>query len=136
MSTSYEYGLQGAPKTDTIPESQIIEATKVATAPITINKSYTPPAATGALAPKVFHVHYKKGCPYTERLIVAFLKVPEKSITLHMFPSDFARTREQLERYLSRLSNGRPMLITYPRVFYEGHLVGGSDDAARVFSQI
>jgi glutaredoxin len=78
---------------------------------------------------RVIHVHYKRGCPYTRKMLELMLQLPY-SVEYQMVPYDLPGVREILSKYL------RKDVFTYPQVFVRGESIGGATEAAEVLPRL
>lgn len=76
----------------------------------------------GDTCPRVVHVHYKRGCPYTRKVLELMQTLPY-SVEYRMFPNDLPRMRELLGRYLGK------SFFTFPQIFVRGKSIGGATEA-------
>lgn len=72
---------------------------------------------------KVIHVHYKRGCPYTLKMLELMKSLPY-SVEYHMIPNDLPGVRAILGRYLKQ------QFFTFPQIFVKGESIGGATEAA------
>ncbi len=101
----------------------VLQKTLTTQKPITITKTLPDGRK------RVVHVHYKRGCPYTRKMLELMLELPF-SLEYRMIPYDLPGVRKILSDYLQK------DVFTYPQVFIKGKSIGGASEASEVLPKL
>ncbi len=93
---------------------------------LSFDKNYVVVEKSGTEPSKEFIVHFRPGCPNTERALGAIDRNPS-GCRVHMLSANDDRTNKKLKKYLKKHYPDKE--ITYPRVFSkDGELIGGATE--------